>query len=184
MQMLGFPVDLWRITGADFIVRTTYQMGKTPLLPLYAAALGASDMMIGQVVSISTLTGLMLKPIFGLLSDRTGRRLWLFLGLGLFTLTPFLYRFVETPEQLFALRLFHGIFNQGLFDRLPHVALRLVQFNSHQLCQEPVVKQVHFPVEQTFIVSRKLVSIDSSLHLQYGRQCIRIERTLALGIKQ
>jgi MFS family permease len=108
MQMLGFPIDLWRITGADFIVRTTYQMGKTPLLPLYAAALGASEMMIGQVVSISTLTGLMLKPIFGLLSDRSGRRLWLFLGLGLFTLTPFLYRFVETPEQLFTLRLLHG----------------------------------------------------------------------------
>ena len=108
MRVLGFPGDLWRITGADFIVRTTYQMGKTPLLPLYAAALGASDLMIGQVVSISTLTGLLLKPLFGLLSDRGGRRLWLFLGLGLFTLTPFFYRFVETPDQLFALRLFHG----------------------------------------------------------------------------
>jgi MFS family permease len=109
MRVAGFPGDLWRITGADFIVRTTYQMGKTPLLPLYAAALGASDLMIGQVVSISTLTGLLLKPLFGLLSDRGGRRAWLFLGLGLFTLTPFLYRFVETPDQLFALRLFHGI---------------------------------------------------------------------------
>ena len=42
MRLLGFPIDLWRITGADFIARTTYQMGKTPLLPIYAAALGAS----------------------------------------------------------------------------------------------------------------------------------------------
>ncbi|HUS53148.1 MAG TPA: MFS transporter [Thermohalobaculum sp.] len=108
MRLLGFPVDLWRITGADFIVRTTYQMGKTPLLPLYAAALGASDLMIGQVVAISTLTGLLLKPLFGLLSDRSGRRVWLLVSLGLFAFTPFLYRFVETPEQLFALRLFHG----------------------------------------------------------------------------
>lgn len=105
----GFPRDLWRITGADLLLRTTYQMGKTPLLPLYAAALGASDLLIGQVVSISTLTGLLLKPLFGLLSDRSGRRLWLFISLALFTVTPFLYRFVETPEQLFALRLFHGV---------------------------------------------------------------------------
>ena len=105
---LGLPADLWRITAADFMVRTAYQMGKTPLLPIYAAALGASDLIIGYVVSISTMTGLMLKPLFGLLSDRTGRNFWLLIGLCVFTVTPFLYRFVETPEDLMALRLLHG----------------------------------------------------------------------------
>ncbi|MEM9009988.1 MAG: MFS transporter [Pseudomonadota bacterium] len=105
---LGHGGDLWRLTGADFVLRTAYQMGKTPLLPLYAAALGASDLMIGTVLSVSTLTGLMLKPLFGLLSDRGGRRLWLLIGLTLFATIPFLYRFVETPEELFALRLVHG----------------------------------------------------------------------------
>ncbi len=107
-RWFGLPADLWRITAADFVVRTAYQMGKTPLLPIYAAALGASDLIIGTVVSISTLTGLALKPLFGFLSDRWGRRLWLLIGLTVFALAPFLYRFVETPEDLIALRLLHG----------------------------------------------------------------------------
>ena len=41
-----------RIFVADAIVRTAYQMGKTPVLPLFAAALGASDIVLGLVVSI------------------------------------------------------------------------------------------------------------------------------------
>ena len=107
-RWFGLPADLWRITAADFVVRTAYQMGKTPLLPIYAAALGASDPIIGTVVSISTMTGLALKPVFGFLSDRWGRRLWLLIGLTVFALAPFLYRFVETPKDLIALRLVHG----------------------------------------------------------------------------
>ena len=107
-RWFGLPADLWRVTATDFAVRTAYQMGKTPLLPMYAAALGASDLIIGYVVSVSTMTGLLLKPLFGLLSDRLGRKLWLLIGLGVFATAPFLYRFVETPEDLMALRLLHG----------------------------------------------------------------------------
>ena len=58
---------------------------------------------------MSTLTGLLLKPFFGILSDRGGRRLWLVIGTGFFAFTPFLYSFVSSTEQLFALRLLHGI---------------------------------------------------------------------------
>ena len=39
--MLGVP-GLFKITAADFLVRTAYQMGKTPLLPIFAASLGAN----------------------------------------------------------------------------------------------------------------------------------------------
>jgi MFS family permease len=97
------------ITGADFIVRSAYQMGKTPLLPIFAAALGASDILLGFIVSVSTLTGMVLKPLVGMLSDRWGRRVWLLLGTAFFAGMPFVYRFVHTPEQLFALRLVHGM---------------------------------------------------------------------------
>ena len=97
------------ITGADFIVRSAYQMGKTPLLPIFAAALGASDVLLGFIVSVSTLTGMVLKPLVGVLSDRWGRRAWLLLGTALFTGMPFAYRLVHTPEQLFVLRLVHGM---------------------------------------------------------------------------
>lgn len=93
---------------ADFIARSAYQLGKTPLLPIFAASLGASGAWLGMIVSISTITGLFLKPLFGILSDSWGRRLWLFVGAGFFAFVPFLYRFITTPDQLLLLRLLHG----------------------------------------------------------------------------
>ncbi len=94
---------------ADFVARSAYQMGKTPLLPIFAAALGASGAFLGLIVSVSTVTGLFLKPLFGILSDRWGRRVWLLIGAGFFAFMPFLYRFIQTPEQLLAIRLIHGL---------------------------------------------------------------------------
>ncbi len=100
--------NLFKITLADFIVRAGYQMGKTPLLPILAASLGATDVLLGVVLSVSTLTGMLTKPIFGVLSDRQGRKLWILLGTLLFAGVPFLYRFIDTPGHLVALRLLHG----------------------------------------------------------------------------
>lgn len=97
------------VTGADFIVRSAYQMGKTPLLPIFAATLGAEGALLGFIVSVSTLTGMVLKPFVGVLSDRWGRRCWLIAGTAFFVLMPFAYRFVSTPEQLFAVRVIHGM---------------------------------------------------------------------------
>ena len=99
---------LFKITLADFIVRSAYQMGKTPLLPLFAASLGASDALLGLIVAVSTLTGMVTKPLFGLLSDRMGRRLWLLIGTLVFAGVPFLYGLIDNPGQLVALRLLHG----------------------------------------------------------------------------
>ncbi len=106
--MLGIP-GLLKISTADFIVRTAYQMGKTPLLPLFAASLGANATILGLIVSVSTLTGMLLKPIFGFLSDRWGRWIWLLTGTLLFAGIPFLYPWVTTPEELLILRLIHGL---------------------------------------------------------------------------
>ena len=103
----GAPA-LFQITLADFIVRSAYQMGKTPLLPIFAASLGASDALLGLIVAISTLTGMATKPLFGLLSDRMGRRLWLLIGTLIFAGVPFLYQLIETPGQLIVIRLLHG----------------------------------------------------------------------------
>ncbi|MGK7926413.1 MAG: MFS transporter [Spirulina sp.] len=97
------------ITLADAIARSAYQMGKTPLLPIFAATLGATGAFLGLIVSVSTLTGMVLKPFIGVLSDRWGRRAWLLIGTAFFAVMPFLYPFVQTPEQLFAIRLLHGL---------------------------------------------------------------------------
>ena len=100
--------DFYRITLADFIVRSAYQMGKAPLLPIFAASLGATDLLLGFIVSVSTITGMLSKPLVGLLSDRWGRKLWLLIGTGFFTLIPFAYFLVQTPEQLVVIRIIHG----------------------------------------------------------------------------
>lgn len=100
--------DFVNITLADFLARAAYQMGKTPLLPIFAASLGAGEAFLGVIVSVSTMTGMILKPFVGLLSDRGGRRRWLIIGTLFFALMPFVYRFVTTPQQLLAVRLVHG----------------------------------------------------------------------------
>ena len=97
------------VTAADFLVRAAYQMGKTPLLPLFAASLGAGDVLLGFIVSVSTLTGMVLKPFVGILSDRTGRRVWLLVGTAVFAGMPFVYGFVDSPDKLVLVRVAHGL---------------------------------------------------------------------------
>lgn len=86
---------LFPITFADFVVRSAYQMGKSPLLPIFAASLGANDVFLGLIVSISTCTGMLLKPLIGAFSDIFGRRFWLLVGTTFFVVMPFVYQFVH-----------------------------------------------------------------------------------------
>lgn len=92
----------------DLLARTGYQLGKKPLLPLFAAALGASTGMTGFVVATSTLTGLFTSTLIGTLSDRYGRRPLVLAGTGLFAFMPFAYLLISTPGQLLGVRLIHG----------------------------------------------------------------------------
>ena len=100
---------IFPITLADFVVRSAYQMGKTPLLPIFAASLGAHDVFLGLIVSISTGTGMVLKPLIGAFSDLFGRRRWLLVGTLFFVVIPFTYQFVHTPTQLAFVRVVHGL---------------------------------------------------------------------------
>ncbi len=92
----------------DLLARTGYQMGKSPVLPLFASALGASTEMSGMIVAVSTTTGLITSPLIGTLSDMHGRRRLLLAGTAIFALVPFAYLYIQTPTQLLLLRLVHG----------------------------------------------------------------------------
>ncbi len=98
-----------QLMTAELLARTGYQMGKSPLLPLFAAALGASSQKAGVVVAVSTVTGLLVSPLIGHLSDRWGRRGLLKLGAAIFAIVPFAYLSISTSSQLFMIRLVHGL---------------------------------------------------------------------------
>ncbi|MBH0204699.1 MAG: MFS transporter [Nitrospira sp.] len=86
----------------------SYNMVRMPALSLFAESLGASPERIGLIVSISTLTGVLLKLPSGALSDIYGRRLLLRIGVVAFGLPPFLYPFITDLDALTALRFVHG----------------------------------------------------------------------------
>ena len=87
----------------------SYNMVRMPALSLFAESLGASPERIGLIVSVSTLTGVVLKLPSGALSDIYGRRFLLQIGVVAFGLPPFLYPFITDLDALTALRFVHGL---------------------------------------------------------------------------
>jgi MFS transporter, DHA1 family, multidrug resistance protein len=87
----------------------SYNMVRMPVLALFAESLGASPERIGVIVSVSTLTGVVLKLPSGALSDIYGRRLLLRIGVIAFGVPPFFYPFISDLNVLTLLRLFHGL---------------------------------------------------------------------------
>jgi MFS transporter, DHA1 family, multidrug resistance protein len=87
----------------------SYNMVRMPALSLFAESLGASPERIGLIVSVSTLTGVLLKLPSGALSDIYGRRFLLRIGVVAFGLPPFLYPFITDLDALTALRFVHGL---------------------------------------------------------------------------
>ncbi|MGE5269659.1 MAG: MFS transporter [Thiohalocapsa sp.] len=93
---------------ASLLARLSYQMARSPVLPQFAASLGAAPELIGMVVAASTVTGVVFKLPAGALSDIIGRRRMLLLGALFFAVPPFLYPFVTDYGALLALRFVHG----------------------------------------------------------------------------
>jgi len=80
-----------------------------PVIPLYAADLGAPVSEVGLIVAtLSYVTAFFLIP-FGMLSDRFGRQKLLIGGLTVFTLTPLLYPLAHSTGQLILVRAIHGL---------------------------------------------------------------------------
>jgi MFS family permease len=96
------------IVLASLLSRLGYQMARSPVLPSFAAELGALPELIGVIVAASTITGVLFKLPSGALSDVLGRKRMMVLGALFFAAPPFLYSFVHDPWSLLALRFVHG----------------------------------------------------------------------------
>ena len=79
-----------------------------PVIPLYAAQLGAGEAHVGFIIGVFALAAMVPRPIAGDLADRIGRRPLVLLGTAVFALAPLGYAVVETIPGLLLLRLFHG----------------------------------------------------------------------------
>ncbi|MBI2754213.1 MAG: MFS transporter [Betaproteobacteria bacterium] len=96
------------ILFASLLSRLGYQMARSPVLPIFAADLGALPELIGVIVAASTITGVFFKLPAGALSDVLGRKRMMVLGALFFALPPFLYPLVHDAGSLLALRFVHG----------------------------------------------------------------------------
>lgn len=80
-----------------------------PLLPLYAESLGASGFWLGVIFAAFPLSRILTTPIFGRLSDRKGRKLFISIGLLAYGVISFGFIWVNTVFQLVLLRFLHGM---------------------------------------------------------------------------
>ena len=87
----------------------SYNLVRMPVLSLFAESLGAGPERIGLIVSVSTITGVLLKLPSGALSDIYGRKMLLRIGVVAFGLPPFIYPFITDLNALTGLRFVHGL---------------------------------------------------------------------------
>jgi MFS family permease len=96
------------LCAVGFLARLSYSLARTPVLALFAMALGAGPEGVGLAVGISTVTGILFKMPAGVLSDAVGRARMLVAALCIFALAPFAYMFVTSYAALLAVRFVHG----------------------------------------------------------------------------
>jgi len=97
------------LSGAGGFAIFSSTMSKTPVLPLFADELGASPEMVGLIAAAATVVGILTSAPAGFLSDYIGRKKMMVAAGFVFASAPFLYYWVQTPWQLAAIRLYHGL---------------------------------------------------------------------------
>ncbi len=80
-----------------------------PLLPLYAESLGATGIWVGVIFGSFAISRAIFMPIFGRMSDRSSRKLFICVGLLLFSIISLGYIWAGNVLQLTLIRLIHGI---------------------------------------------------------------------------
>lgn len=80
-----------------------------PTLPLFAKTIGGNETVAGTIVGFFTLSAVLVRPWFGNLLDRRGRKVILIIGIGIFLISVLAYNLAFSIVTLLALRVIHGI---------------------------------------------------------------------------
>jgi len=81
----------------------------SPLLPLYVDAMGATGIWLGIIIAAFAISHSIITPIVGGLSDRSGRKLFLGIGLLLSSIISLGYIWAGNVYQLASVRLINGV---------------------------------------------------------------------------
>jgi len=84
-----------------------------PLFPFYIEKLGASGRHLGMLVAVSSLLELLFGPVWGSISDRTGRKPIFLLGLLGYALSSLLFGLSTEVWMLFASRALSGLLSSA-----------------------------------------------------------------------
>lgn len=84
-------------------------MAQLPILSTYVGTLGASAILIGIIMGAYSLSNMLGNLGAGLIIDRYGRVIAIVGGMFVAGIAVFMYAFVSSPEQLFWLRIVHGL---------------------------------------------------------------------------
>lgn len=79
-----------------------------PVLPYYAESLGASAFQLGMLLTVYAIAQFIFAPIWGVCSDRFGRRPVLLLGLLGYSVTYILFAFATHLWMLYVIRIAGG----------------------------------------------------------------------------
>jgi MFS family permease len=107
------PFSLWSrdfilICLANFCYFGSFYL-LLPTLPQYVSFLGGTSGQVGMVMGFFTLASVLVRPYFGRLADRRGRKLPLMLGCGFHALFPILYIAITAVTPFYLVRVGHGI---------------------------------------------------------------------------
>lgn len=78
-------------------------------MPVYVASLGASDVTVGFITTLCTVTALFIRPFAGIMLDKFGRKGILLFSLAIMVLVIIAYGVFPIVGVLLSLRLIHGI---------------------------------------------------------------------------
>jgi MFS family permease len=80
-----------------------------PLLPIYAETLGATGIWLGSIAAGFFASNAIFTPIFGRVSDRKGRKVFISIGLFCYTIASFCFLGASNVPQLALVRFIQGI---------------------------------------------------------------------------
>ncbi len=80
-----------------------------PTLPLYVKHLGGSTTGVGLIIGVMAIASLAVRPIVGVLMDRTGRRPFLLAGAAIYVLASLGYWAIRSVPLLLVWRVFHAM---------------------------------------------------------------------------